>query len=178
MWSLILYLDLWAFPELIVYWRLVGLKFCIYSKCKSLFLKNLIFKIHLSIFCNHLIRCFSLIHVQKNASLGLKFSKASCLEGQDAAFGLFSGGPTLPSGAHWDALQCFTFSNFCHRLFLSIPVQISIHPWLFLFSSLQWCQYFWMSQWICLFLLFRAAPAAYGGSRARGRIGATAACRL
>ena len=28
---------------------------------------------------------------------------------------------------------------------------------------------------VCLFLLFRAAPAAYGGSQAKGRIGAAAA---
>ena len=30
----------------------------------------------------------------------------------------------------------------------------------------------------CLFLLFRATPAAYGGSEARGQIGATAATLL
>ena len=30
-------------------------------------------------------------------------------------------------------------------------------------------------RWVILFLLFRAALAAYGGSQARGRIGATAA---
>ena len=35
----------------------------------------------------------------------------------------------------------------------------------------------WHFVWVCLFLrcLFRAAPAAYGGSQARGRIGAVAA---
>ena len=34
--------------------------------------------------------------------------------------------------------------------------------------------FFWVGFFVC-FLLFRAAPAAYGGSQARGQLGAVAA---